>query len=438
MLVDLWEKVLSALEGGTSAAVLLGIDYEKAFNRMEHSVCIQQLRKLGASPGSLSLVRAFLENRKMTISIDGKKAEPVPIRRGSPQGSVLGCLLYCVTTQSLTAEQLNPPERVFFPQDGVDDEGVDMWTNGAGRSSVDAFLYVDDTTLLDVVPMSGAIKHITTGVTDELLSGLRLEGAMANLEKGATDIGMAINRKKTQLLVISPPNGCDTRAVVRVGDEEIHSQTELKLVGFTFCEKPDASAHVEQIKEKFRLRIWMLYHLRRAGFKGRQLYRLYCCYIRTVVEYCSVVYHSLLTAGQSEDLERTHRQAVRVCYGYEERAQDIMTAEGIETLEARRTRRCDGFIRRASLNPNFAGRWFRGRPDNGYDLRRRREIFETRASSSRWFSSPLSFLSEEGKPTWHRGILLNLRPGDLGPPRHLGPSTGEGRTSPVSVAPCGD
>ena len=103
MLVDLWEEVLSSMEGGTNAAVLLGIDYEKAFNRMEHAVCLEQLEKLGASPGSLALVRAFLEDRQMTITIEGHKATPVPIRRGSPQGSVLGCLLYCVTTQSLTA-----------------------------------------------------------------------------------------------------------------------------------------------------------------------------------------------------------------------------------------------------------------------------------------------------------------------------------------------
>ena len=393
MLVDLWERVLSSMEGGGNAAVLLGIDYEKAFNRMEHSVCLQQLKRLGASAGSMALVKAFLEGRSMTIKIGDTCAKPVPIKRGSPQGSVLGCLLYCVTTQSLTTRQPATPERVFFPQDSPEDEPVEMWTV-ADRSDDDvaAFLYVDDTTLVDSVPMGSAIRHITTGVTDELLSGLRLEAALCSLERDATDIGMAINRKKTQLLVISPPNGCDTRAVLKVGDEEIRSQTHLKLVGFSFCEKPNASAHVEQIREKVRVRIWMMYHLKRAGFRGRNLYRLYCCYLRTLVEYCSVVYHSLLTATQSEVLERLHRQAIRICYGNDEPVADIMANEGIETLESRRLRRCDAFVRKASTNPNFSGRWFGRRPEAGYDLRRRREIFEPRAGSTRWFNSPLSFL----------------------------------------------
>ena len=89
------KRILGALEGGESASVLLGVDYEKAFNRMDHAKCIEQLRLLGATPGSVSLVRAFLEGRRMTISIDGQKADvpTVGISRGSPQGSRLqGCL----------------------------------------------------------------------------------------------------------------------------------------------------------------------------------------------------------------------------------------------------------------------------------------------------------------------------------------------------------
>ena len=115
MLIDIWERVLGALEGGKDAAVLLGVDYKKAFNRMEHAVCLERLEQLGASRGSVSLVAAFLENRKMTITIDGYMAEPVGIWRGSPQGSVLGCLLYCIATQLLT-KGLREEHRLLGPQ----------------------------------------------------------------------------------------------------------------------------------------------------------------------------------------------------------------------------------------------------------------------------------------------------------------------------------
>lgn len=35
----------------------------------------------------------------------------------------------------------------------------------------------------------------------------------------------------------------------------------------------------------------MLYHLHYIGFKGTHFYKLYCCYVRSMIEYCSPVYH---------------------------------------------------------------------------------------------------------------------------------------------------
>ena len=93
MLIELRERILDTLESVSDAAVLLGVDYEKAFNHMDHAVCIRKLKDLGASDSSILLVRAFLKDRKMTISIDGHSATPITISRGSPQGSLLGCLL---------------------------------------------------------------------------------------------------------------------------------------------------------------------------------------------------------------------------------------------------------------------------------------------------------------------------------------------------------
>ena len=101
MLVDVWEKILEAMDGGTDAVVLLGVDFQKAFNRMEYAVCIEQLEKLGASQGSISMVRSFLTNRRMRMTLGDASSEDVEILRGSPQGSVLGGALYCATTQSL-------------------------------------------------------------------------------------------------------------------------------------------------------------------------------------------------------------------------------------------------------------------------------------------------------------------------------------------------
>ena len=47
LLVDLYEAVLHPLDDGGHPSLVLSIDYEKAFNRMDHRQCIEQLRALG-------------------------------------------------------------------------------------------------------------------------------------------------------------------------------------------------------------------------------------------------------------------------------------------------------------------------------------------------------------------------------------------------------
>lgn len=103
----------------------------------------------------------------------------------------------------------------------------------------------------------------------------------------------------------------------------------------------------------------MLYNLRREGFKGRQLYHLYCCYLRSVVEYCLAVYQALHNKGQEAALEKLHRHAIRICYCFDVWVEEVMEANCFETLRDRRVRRCDTFIRKAAANPAIGPVGFR-------------------------------------------------------------------------------
>lgn len=135
----------------------------------------------------------------------------------------------------------------------------------------------------------------------------------------------------------------------------------------------------------------MLYHLRDAGFKGMQLFKLYCCYILSMIEYCSPVYHSLLNTGQGTALERLQRHALRVCFGYESPVEHWMQQFNISSLKDRRSRRCDAFLQKAASNPMFAPSWFPPREGVVRNLRKRRPIHETQAGTLRRFNSPLAF-----------------------------------------------
>lgn len=331
LLIELWDRILEALDEGKDVACLLEVDFEKAFNRMDHATCLTQLEELGASPGSLRLVGSFLEGRTMTIKLGGQTCGERKITRGSPQGSVLGCALYCATTQNLTKNldvagagppgaqipmlgHLLEPDEVwtsglpdmgggrvrFFPGSSSDesegdinfwdneDKVPEIWSQGSaslGEESGEAFKYIDDTTVFEAVSLATSIKHFTTKRTIETIIPLGLQSGLVDLAKRAEAIGMKVNVLKTQLLCISPNNGCDTVAMITPGDTEevVRSSEEMKLVGFTFGTTPGVSAHVQTIGAMFRRKVWMLFHLNEAGIRGYNLYKLYCCFIRSCI-----------------------------------------------------------------------------------------------------------------------------------------------------------
>ena len=64
LLVDLWDRVLKGLEDHRAAVTLLSINYEKAFSRMLHRFCLEQLAKMGASQRMIDIVHSFLKKQK--------------------------------------------------------------------------------------------------------------------------------------------------------------------------------------------------------------------------------------------------------------------------------------------------------------------------------------------------------------------------------------
>ena len=81
-------------------------------------------------------------------------------------------------------------------------------------------------------------------------------------------------------------------------------------VGFNFGNVPVCAVHMQEVRNRFRMKVWMLFHLRKAGMKRMTLVRVYSCFVLSIIEYCYVLYHSLLNKGQAAMLEHLQRHAV--------------------------------------------------------------------------------------------------------------------------------
>ena len=71
------------------------------------------------------------------------------------------------------------------------------------------------------------------------------------------------------------------------------------------------------MQESLYARMTMLTKLKYVGVNNEDLLNIYILYIRSLLEYCSVVWHSTLTLEQSNNLERVQKLCLKVILGSE-------------------------------------------------------------------------------------------------------------------------
>ena len=129
--------------------------------------------------------------------------------------------------------------------------------------------------------------------------------------------GMVVNRAKTKILCISDSQTYKARAHIYDSEgNKLESGTHLKVLGFHMDSRPSVHAHVNALKIRMRDTVWILRHLKIAGFSEQELATVYRTVIRLVLDYCAVIYHPMLNDEQDQMVERMQVQALKCIYGY--------------------------------------------------------------------------------------------------------------------------
>ena len=106
------EDLARNLDRGLQTDVLI-LDFQKAFDTVPHQRLIRKLDFYGIRGTILTWITKWLSARTQQVVVDGEASEPVHVRSGVPQGTVLGPLMFLIYINNI-ADNMDSATNIRF------------------------------------------------------------------------------------------------------------------------------------------------------------------------------------------------------------------------------------------------------------------------------------------------------------------------------------
>ena len=272
---------------------LVYIDFAKAFDSVVHSKLICKLQSYGIKGDLILWIRAFLANRKQRVVVGNQTSAYRPVISGTPQGSILGPILFVLYVNDL-------PEVV--------------------HNSITCKLYADD------------LKLYTNSANNGMLSN-----TLENVWMWSVKWQLSIAAHKCFLLHMGHNN---PQIQYFLDNVPLPVQSDCRDLGITVCSDMNFSKYCkEQTTKAFRVTniIFRCFHTN----DKKALVTAFKSYVRPLLEYCTQVWspHLLTDIDRIERVQRyfTRRLFARCGHVYTNYLQRLNVLN-LEPLEVRRIR----------------------------------------------------------------------------------------------------
>ena len=361
MIVALLDRVLALLDANPdkSGVILTGVDWASAFARGDPTTTVQKFLSLGLRPSIVPLLIDYFTNRKMTIQYNSGRSSIINLIGGFPEGSLIGQDSYLVSSNDC-ANQTDPEDR---------------------------YRYIDDLEITDLIHMAGILidydvwNHVPSdiGIDQKYLHPqyTKTQGHLDEIQDWTSRNLMKINSSKSNFILFSRSSE-DFTTRLTINGENIERKSAVKILGVWISEDAgDWSRNVKEICRKAYGRISMLSKLKYSGVSIEDLVEIYCLFIRSCAEYCSVAFGSSLTVEQTNKLSNIEKTCFRIILN-EMYVGHIPACEmlGVQPITERRQIRMLTFAKKCAKHPTNA-RFFPPNENLGVNpLVRSREPFK--------------------------------------------------------------
>ena len=366
-LIQLFDFILSSTDSSNfPRAVLVAlIDFSKAFNRINHAKVITRLSDWGVPGWLFRILMSYLTGRSMILRYKGVQSSRHWMPGGSPQGTLLGVLLYLVYVSDIGMDlplvapvvpgEVDLPSVPFPPQPVV-----------AGNEA--RLKYVYDLSMAECLRLDTELK-LRSNSGEKYLPHYMLQKRLEEIATSAEYHDMQLNLSKS--------NGTLLEVV-----------KETKLLGLTISSSCTWDANTREIVAKGKSRLWFLRRLKFLGASSDTLIDIYKLFCRSVLEYGAPVWSGNLKKSNNKDIERVQKNAYKIIFGTTFVSYEYcLETNEAETLERRRDKLCLNFAEACLKNDKFS-KWF----PKGVVTRNKTSYQEPEAKTKRYKKSAIPHL----------------------------------------------
>ena len=251
-----------------SRTILSTIDISKAFDSVWHPTLFHKLISAGLLPCFARWTQSFLSDRRTSVVFQNHKSRSFRVRRGVPQGSVLGPVLFSLFINDLPASLL---------------------------SSVSCSLYTDDPAIWSSSLSVPTVVKAT-------------QGTRFRLERWSEYWCLPLNASKceTSFILVDPHKANLQPNLLLLGSRLRFNPTPTFL-GVTFNRTLSFSKHVSLLKAKFSPRLKALCRISASSWGPPKefLSLLYKSFLQPLLTYASPGWFPFLSATNITKLERS-------------------------------------------------------------------------------------------------------------------------------------
>ena len=157
--------------------------------------------------------------------------------------------------------------------------------------------YVDDVSLSE-----GLVRN----------SNSTIQASLDTIASWSSSNWMKLNAKKCKEMRICFLKDPIELPHLKIDDQQLELVTSHKVLGLVIQNNLKWNNHIESIFTKASKRLHILRVLRRGGVEINDLISIYSALIRSLLEYCCVVWHHALPSYLSQELERIQKRAFKI------------------------------------------------------------------------------------------------------------------------------